>query len=140
MSARFATNFVVLLVGACLLVALFAFGRPVSDWVAVATGATAIVMALYSFASADQGTYQRLADVAITALGAWAIVAARVMNAPGRWLVFSAAVALAGLGALGLLLREIHLSGELQIGESRIGYSEFAQLTRLQREAQERSS
>jgi hypothetical protein len=63
-------------------------------------------MALYSFAATDQGVYQRIADVVICALGVWAIVAARVMNYQGRWLVFGAGVGLAVLGAIGLLVRE----------------------------------
>lgn len=140
MSARFAVNFTVLLLGAGLLVILFSLGRPAADWVAVGAGAGALVMALYSFACTDQGVYQRVADVAIAALGAWAIVAARVMNDPGRWLIFSAGISLAGLGALGLVIREAQLSGELQVGQSRISHSEFARLSRLQREAREHSS
>jgi hypothetical protein len=138
MPARFASNFVVLLLGAGLLIFLFAFGRPLTYWIALGAGAGAIVMGLYSFASAHQGVYQRLADVAIVAVGTWAIVAARVMNDPGRWLIFGAGAGLAALGAIGLVVREIQLSGELQVGESRIGYSEFARLSALQREAQNR--
>jgi hypothetical protein len=140
MSARFASNFVVLLLGAALLVALFAFGRPLADWVAVGAGAGAVVMALYSFACADQGVYQRVADVAIALIGTWAIVAARVMNAPGVWLIFGAGAGLAALGAIGLVMREIQLSAELQIGESTIGYAEFIRLSRVQREAREHSA
>jgi hypothetical protein len=139
MSARFASNFVVLLLGAGLLVCLFAFGRPTADWVAVGAGAGSVVMALYSFASVDQGAYQRVADVLIVLLGAWAIVAARVMNDPGVWLIFGAGAGLTVLGALGLVIREVRLSGELQVGDSRIGYAEFARLSALQREAQSRS-
>ena len=39
------------------------------------------------------------------------------------------------LGAVGLVVRELHLSGELQIGESRIGHAELARLSTLQRQA-----
>jgi hypothetical protein len=138
MTARFASNFVVLLLGAGLLVFLFAFGRPIADWIAVGAGSGAVVMALYSFASADQGVYQRVADVAIALIGTWAIVAARVMNDPGVWLIFGAGAALAGLGAVGLVVRELHLAGELQVGEARIGYTEFARLSAYQRRAETR--
>jgi hypothetical protein len=138
MRARFASNFVVLLLGAGLLVFLFALGRPLADWIAVGTGAGAIVMGLYSFASTHQGVYQRVADVAIVAIGAWAIVAARVMNQPGPWLIFGAGAGLAVLGAIGLVVREVALTGQLQVGETRIGASEFIRLSQLQREAQER--
>jgi hypothetical protein len=138
MRARFVSNFVVLLLGAGLLVFLFALGRPPADWIALGTGAGAIVMGLYSFACADQGVYQRIADVAIVTVGAWAIVAARVMNQPGPWLIFGAGAGLAALGAIGLAVREITLGGELQVGESRIDYSEFARLSTLQRQAGDR--
>ncbi len=138
MSARFVTNFLVLLLGAALLVVLFAMGRATSDWVAVGAGAGSILLATYSFACREQGVYQRIADVAIAALGAWAIVAARVMNYHGQWLLFGAGIALTGLGALGLLIRELHLAGGLQVGASRIGADEFARLSTLQRDAEAR--
>lgn len=139
MSARFATNFTVLLMGTALLIFLFAFGRGTADWLALGVGAGAIVMALYSFAMPEQGIYQRIADVLIAAVGAWAIVAARVMNAHGPWLVFGAGAALLGLGALGLVVREIGLAGGLQVGGARIGPDEFARLSTLQHKAGTRS-
>jgi hypothetical protein len=136
MSARFATNFVVLLLGSALLILLFSLGRPVADWVALGAGAGAIVMALFSFAMPAQGVAQRLADPAIATVGAWAIVAARVMNERSIWLIFSAGAGLLGLGAIGLLVREIELARGLQIGETKIGPDEFAQLSSIQREAE----
>ncbi len=133
MSARFATNFVVLLLGAAVLVLLFAFGRPVTGWVAVGGGATAIVMALYSFAMPAQGVYQRVADPVIVAVGTWAIVAARVMNDRSIWLVFSAGAGLLALGALGLVVREIDLARGLRVGECWIGPDELARLSAMPR-------
>jgi hypothetical protein len=138
MSARFASNFSVLLAGAGLLVFLFAFGRPVADWIALGVGVTSIVIALFSFASRAQGVYQRVADVVICALGAWAIVAARVMNAHGIWLIFGAGAGLVAAGAIGLVVREVGLAGGLQVGGSRIGPDEFARLSVLQRDARAR--
>jgi hypothetical protein len=135
-SARFTCNFVVLLVGAGLVVALFAFAMPTADWIALGAGSVAVVMALYSFAATDQGIYQRIADVLICVLGIWAIVAARVMNYQGRWLVFGAGVGLAVLGAVGLLVRERTLSRGLQVGRTRIGVDEFGRLGALQRDAE----
>ena len=134
--ARFTCNFVVLIVGAGLLVALFAFPMPTADWIALGAGAVAVVMALYSFAATDQGIYQRIADTLICLLGAWAIVAARVMNYQGRWLVFGAGVGLAVLGAVGLLVRERTLARGLQVGRAQIGVDEFARLGAVQRDAE----
>ena len=138
MSARFTTNFLVLLLGTAVLVFLYALGRTVTDWVALGAGATAVVLALYSFACREQGIYQRIADVLIAAVGAWAIVAARVMAYRGDWLVSSAGLGLLGLGALGLVVREFALAGGLQVGASHIGPDEFARMSTVQREAQAR--
>jgi hypothetical protein len=135
MSARFIANFVVLLLGAGLVVTTFAFSATTVDWVAVGVGAAAVLMALYSFALPDQGAYQRIADVVICAVGVWAIVAARVLAPSGRWLEFSAGAALAALGAVGLLVREARLASGLQVGDSVIGPDEFADLAALQRDA-----
>jgi hypothetical protein len=139
MSARFAANFVVLLIGAGLVVTTFAFSATTVDWVAVGVGAAAIVLALYSFAQRHQGVYQRIADVVICAVGAWAIVAARVMSGHGRWAEFAAGAGLAALGALGLVVREARLARGLQVGQSRIGADQFARLSAAQRDAGARS-
>ncbi|MFZ0386406.1 MAG: hypothetical protein WAL22_12115 [Solirubrobacteraceae bacterium] len=136
MSARFTCNFVVLIVGAGLLVVVFAFSMPTADWIALGAGSVAVVMALYSFAATDQGVYQRIADAVICALGAWAIVAARVMNYQGRWLVFGAGAGLAVLGAVGLLVRERTLALGLRVGRARIDVDEFGRLGTVQRDAE----
>ena len=136
MTARFITNFSALLLGAATLIFLYALGRPGADWIALGAGAGAVVLALYSFASAEQGVYQRIADVIIATAGVWAIVAARVMNYQGDWMIFGAGIALLGLGALGLIARELALSRGLQVGSSRIGPNEFARMSVFQREAE----
>jgi hypothetical protein len=135
MSARFTANFVVLLLGAGLIVTTFAFSAGTAAWVCVGVGGTSILVALYSFAMRNQGVYQRIADVAICLLGAWAIVAARVLTYSGRWLEFAAGGGLAALGALGLVVREARLGRGLQVGESRIGPDELARLSAIQRDA-----
>jgi hypothetical protein len=136
MSARFTANFVVLLLGAGLMVIAFAFPPATADWVSLAVGAAAVLIALYNFALRGQGVYQPIADVVICLLGAWTIVASTVLTHPGRWLDFSAGAALAGMGALGLIVREARLGRGLQVGESRIGPDQFARLSALQRDAE----
>jgi hypothetical protein len=139
MSVRFTANFTVLLAGAGLVVCAFAFSLTTLGWLGVGVGAVAIGAALTSFAVPHQGVYQRVADVLICAVGAWAIVAARVMPDGHRWLEFAAGIGLAGLGGLGLVVREAHLSRGLQVGESRIGPDQFAHMSSLQRDAGARS-
>jgi hypothetical protein len=135
MSARFTANFVVQLLGAGLVVTTFAFSSTTVSWVAVGVGGAAVLLALYSFALPDQGAYQRSADVVICAVGAWAIVAARVLTPGGRWLEFSAGAGLAALGAVGLVVREVDLRRGLRVGQSVIGPDQFTHLTALQRDA-----
>jgi hypothetical protein len=132
MSARFTANFLVLLFGAGLVVVTFAFSTTTAGWVGVGAGGGAVLVALYSFALPHQGAYQRTADVVICAVGAWAIVAARVLPPGGRWLEFSAGAGLAALGAIGLVVREARLATGLQVGQSVIGPDQFAELTALQ--------
>jgi hypothetical protein len=134
MSARFAVNFVVLLLGAFLVVVAFAFSTSTLDWVSLGSGAMAILAGLANFALRDQGAYQRVADALICAIGTWAIVAARVMSDRGRWLEISAAMALVALGAIGLLVREARLSRGVQVGTAQIGTDQFARIGALQRE------
>ena len=134
MSARFTANFLVLLLGAGLVVATFAFSPATADWVGLGVGGAAALIALYSFALPRQGAYQRSADVVICAVGVWAIVAARVLSPGGRWLEFSAGAGLAALGAVGLIVREVDLASGLQVGRSVIGPDEFAQMTALGRD------
>ena len=136
MSARFVANFVTLIVGAGLAVALFAFSFQTAHWIALGVGAVAVLMALYSFATARQGVYQRIADVAICGLGVWAVVAAVVMNDHSIWLLFASAGGLAILGAVGLLVRELELGRGLQVGETTISPDEFAYISAVQRESE----
>jgi hypothetical protein len=136
MSARFAVNFVALIVGAGLALVLFAFSFQTAHWIAIGVGGAAVVMALVSFASANQGVFQRLADVVLFGLGAWAVVAAVVMNDHSIWLLFCAGGGLAVTGAVGLVVREIELGRGLTVGDSQISPDQFAYMSALQREAE----
>jgi hypothetical protein len=135
MSARFVTNFVGLLAGSALVTVIFAFPGDTAGWVSVGAGGVVIVIALVNFALAHQGVYQRWADAIMVAVGAWAIVAARVFTGNVRWLEFGAGAALAALGAVGLVVRERELNRGLQVGEARIRADHLAQLSALQRDA-----
>ncbi len=136
MSARFTVNFLVLLLGAGLVVATFAFSPTTAGWVGLGVGGAAALVALCSFALPHQGAYQRIADVVICTVGVWAIVAARVLTTDGRWLEFSAGAGLAALGAVGLIVREARLATGLQVGQSVIGPDQFVELTTLQRDVE----
>ena len=113
MSARFTTNFLILLLGAALAIVTFAFSHATAGWVALGVGAVGVLLGAQNFALAHQGAYQRAADVVIAVVSAWAIVAALVMTYAGRWLETGAGFGLTALGAIGLVVREAHLSGRL---------------------------
>lgn len=115
MSARFTTNFLILLLGAGLAMVTFAFSHVTAGWVALGVGSAGILVAAHNFALPHQGAYQRTADVVIAAVSAWAIVAAQVMSYGGRWLETAAGLGLSALGAIGLVVREAHLSRLLHI-------------------------
>ena len=136
MSARFVANFVTLITGAGLALALFAFSFATAHWLALGVGATAVLMGLYSFATANQGVFQRIADVIFCGLGAWAVLAAVVMNDHSIWLMFGAGGGLAVLGAIGLVGRELGLSRGLQVGQTRISTDEFAYISAIQRKVE----
>lgn len=135
MSARFVTNFAGLLAGCALVTVIFAFPGETAGWLSVGAGSLAVVVALVNLALAHQGAYQRCADAIMAAVGAWAIVAARVFTGNVRWLEFSAGAALAAVGAVGLVVRELELNRGLQVGETRIRADHLAQLSALQRDA-----
>jgi hypothetical protein len=88
-------------------------------------------VALINFAMANQGVYQRCADVAIALLGVWTIVAACVLADGGRWLLFAAGAGLAGLGAVGLIVREVDLGRGLRIGHTRIEADQLVRASAL---------
>ena len=136
MSARFVANFVTLITGAGLALAVFAFSFTTAHWLALGIGVTGVLMGLYSFATANQGVFQRIADVIFCGLGAWAILAAVVMNDHSIWLMFSAGGGLAVLGAIGLIVRELELGRGLQVGQTRISTDEFAYISSIQRDVE----
>jgi hypothetical protein len=126
MSARFTTNFLTLLLGAGLVVVTFAFSHATAGWVALGVGAAGVLVAAHNFALPHQGVYQRTADVIIAVVSAWAIVAAQVMVYRGRWLETGAGLGLSALGAIGLVVREMHLSRRLDIDPLQIELERLA--------------
>ena len=134
MSARFMTNFIVLLLGAGVVVTVFAFSPTTLDWAAGRRRGVDRAGAV-QLRARHQGVYQRTADVAICAVGAWAIVAARVMSYHGPWLVFGAGAALAALGAIGLVVREARLPAACRSGRPGSALTSSPGSSSLQRDA-----
>ena len=126
MSARFTTNFLILLLGAGLVIATFAFSHATAGWVALGVGAGGVLLAAHNFALPHQGVYQRTADIMIAVVSGWAIVAAQVMTYEHRWLETAAGLGLVALGAVGLVVRETHLGRRLDIDPLQIELARLA--------------
>jgi hypothetical protein len=119
--ARFTSNFATLLIGAGLLTSTFAFSSVTVGWVALGAGAATVTVALWAFALRGPGRLDRWLDVAVCAVGAWTIAASRCYGpGPGRWLAFASGAGLAGLGAIGLLVREARLASVLGDAQARL--------------------
>jgi len=118
-TSRFITNFAALIAGAVLITGRFAFVPGIVRWIALGVGAAAIIIGLWSFALRRQPALQRLIDVALAAVGGWTIFVSCVWTPRhGLWFEFAAGAALAGVGALGLVVREARLSATLHALEA----------------------
>jgi hypothetical protein len=117
-TSRFVSNLVVLLAGAFLAAASFAFAAAALGWIDVAAGCLAVLVVLAAFTRRGRGPAQRWLD-AVAALGSsWAIVAARTFSgATLRWLTFANGVTLLAVGVVALVVHEVYL--ELAVRRSR---------------------
>lgn len=95
----------VLLAGALLLCAVFAFGAGTLGWLGLAGACLVLVVALASFPVRGRGGQQRLLDLLVVATGGWTVVASRAFTAGNlHWLMFASAWAWLALGTLGIAL------------------------------------
>jgi hypothetical protein len=107
MRARFASNLTMLVVGAFLAAARFAFGPETVRWIAVGVGAGAVVVIAAAFLAYGRGPVQRIIDVAMALTAGWALVSALTFAAPViGWLSVGEGGALASLAAVGLIAHE----------------------------------
>lgn len=105
MRSRFASNLLVLLVGAFLAPTRFVFGAGGERWLAFAAGGAVVAVTVVGFAARGRGPLQRGIDVTLVIVGAWAVVSALSESAGTvGWLALAeggAAVILAGAGLVG---------------------------------------
>lgn len=106
-TARFASNLMLLIVGAFLASARFVFDAGTVRWIAFAAGAGAVVIIAAAFLSYGRGRAQRLIDVVMALTAAWALVSA-LTYAPTvvGWLSLGEGAALASLALIGLIAHE----------------------------------
>jgi hypothetical protein len=114
-TARFATNLVVLLAAAFLAAATFAFDVTVIGWLGLACGCLVAATVLAGFATRGRGLVQRWLDFALALLAAWMIVASRSFTGDTlKWLVFASAASTALLAVQGLIAHEVVMEVSLR--------------------------
>lgn len=116
MAARFTSNLVSLVAGACLACFALATRPYVAGWIGLAVGIVALAVTLGAFATRGRGLVQRGLDLVVALLAGWTIVASRVF-APGtdlKWLMFSSGAALVVLAIEGLIAHEVVLEMSLR--------------------------
>lgn len=107
MTARFASNLAILLVGAFLAAARFAFAANTVRWIAFGAGAGAVVIVAAAFLAYGRGPVQRTIDVLSALTAGWMVVSALTFAAPVvGWLAVGVGGALAAMAAVGLIAHQ----------------------------------
>jgi hypothetical protein len=108
MASRFISNLLVLLAGAFLACAAFAFTAGTIAWIALGIGATTLLAVLCAFAVRGRGTTQRAFDACIVLTATWTVVASRVFAAGDqKWLSFAGGAVLVLFAFAGLVVHEV---------------------------------
>lgn len=107
MTSRFASNLVVLVSAAFLLVARFAFGAPALRWLATGIAGLVVLVVAAAFLVRGRGPAQRGLDVALVLIGGWTVVSSLTFSGSTQlWLILLESAALAGLALIGLIVHE----------------------------------
>lgn len=115
LAARFASNALALVAGALIVIGVFAFGPTAYAWITFGLATLAVVAVLAAFAMPQRGALPRVIDVLLVLAGSWTILASRVFaGSANRWLDFAGGVAIAALGAVGLIVHELLLERSLE--------------------------
>lgn len=107
MTARFASNLAILIIGAFLAAARFAFDSETARWIAFGAGAGVVVIVAAAFLTYGRGPLQRAIDVVTALVAGWTVVSALTFPAPViGWMAVGEGGALAALAAAGLIAHE----------------------------------
>jgi cation transport ATPase len=109
-TSRFVSNLIVLLAGAALAVASFAFDAPTTGWLMLGLACLAAVTVLVAFPLRGRGPAQRCLDALVLVAAAWAIVASRAFDGSTlTWLAFSTGATFATLATAGMIAHEVRM-------------------------------
>jgi hypothetical protein len=118
------TNAGLILAGAFLVVASFAWGVSTFEWIMLGIGVLAVLTA-GTIVLRPRGLVQRGLDGTIGVLGAWTIVASMVFAGSAvTWLGFASGVALVALALTGLTMHELRTERVVHSIEVRTGMAE----------------
>jgi hypothetical protein len=126
--SRFISVLCFAIAGATLAVGAFLFTPNAERWLGVGVGSGVLVVLLGAFATSGRGLLQRLLDLGLAPIAAWAVVSALTIeqSATGpvphlvRWLGFSAGAAIAVIGIIGLVAHEFGVERDLTYATERI--------------------
>lgn len=121
MTARFASNLLVLILGAVLAPAHFIFSAEAVRWITFGTGAAATIVVAAAFLVRGRGPAQRALDVLMALTGAWTAASALVFGASTiGWLALGEGGALAMLGVFGLVVHEVVMERPLRVVDRQV--------------------
>lgn len=124
MNSRFMTNVSLIVGGAFLVVASFAWGVSVFQWIMLGIGIIAL-LTTGAVVLPRRGLVQRALDGTIAVLGAWTIVASMVFSGSTvTWLGFASGCAFVGLALIGLTVHELRTERVVHSIEVRTGMAE----------------
>jgi hypothetical protein len=117
-TARFASNLLVLILGAALAPARFIFGPGSVHWITFGAGAAVTMVVAAAFLVRGRGPVQRGLDVVMALIGAWSAVSGLVFGAAVvGWLALGEGGALALLAIVGLVAHEVLMERPLRVVE-----------------------
>jgi hypothetical protein len=107
MATRFVSNLLVLIIGAFLAAAHFAFGAQTGRWLTLGAGCAVAVIVAAAFLVRGRGPAQRSLDAVTAVIAGWAIVSSLCFTGSvGGWLTLGEAGAFSTLSVFGLILHE----------------------------------
>jgi hypothetical protein len=114
--------------GAVIAVTALTFDAASVRWIAFGGGCAVLSALMVAFAIRGRGTAQRIIDLPLALVCAWAIVCSRVIEhagagaSPGavKWFNLAAGAAICGFGTLGVLLHERGMDRDLEWAAERI--------------------
>jgi hypothetical protein len=135
-TARFASNLLVLVLGAVLAPARFIFGPETVRWITFGVGAAVIVVIAAAFLVRGRGPVQRALDVVMVLTAAWTAASALVLSPHTvGWLALGEGGALAVLALIGLVAHEVLMERPFRVVERQVAPDGLA-FTPAQRRAQ----